>query len=148
MASHIGNEAGFDRLLDNLADGFGRDERFKANQAGAKQFEKIMKPKVPYRYTMRKGETIHLRDSLITVKNPNGSVVVGFTKKGAKGYIGRILNDGWTPKTPGGRKLTSTYQRVEGKHFWESTQREANGQVSKAIYDSLKDSMDKKVMDK
>lgn len=148
MASRIDNEAKFDRLLDNLADGFGRDERFKANQAGAKKFAKLMKPKVPYRYTMRKGEAVHLRDSLITVENPNGSVVVGFTKRGAKGYIGRILNDGWTPKAPGGRKLKSSYDHVAGRHFWESTQREAKGQVSEAIYSSLKASMDKKVTGK
>lgn len=145
MASRIENEASFDRLLDNLADGFGRDERFKANKAGAEKFEKIMKPKVPYRYALRKGETVHLRDSLISVENANGSVVVGFTKKSMKGYIARILNDGWQPKVPYGRNKKSSYDKVEGKHFWEETQREAKGQVSKAVYGSLKQSMDKKV---
>lgn len=145
MANRIENEGSFDRLLDNLADGFGRDERFKANKAGAEQFEKVMKPKVPYRYALRKGESVHLRDSLITVENANGSIVVGFTKKGMKGYIGRILNDGWQPKAPYGRSKKSNYDRVEGKHFWEETQREAKGQVAKAVYGSLKQSMDKKV---
>ena len=145
MASRIENEADFDRLLDNLADGFGRDERFKANKAGAEQFEKIMKPKVPYRSALRKGEAVHLRDSLIHVENANGSVVVGFTKKSMKGYIARILNDGWQPKPPGGRGKKSDYDKVEGKHFWERSQREAKGQVAKAVCGSLKQSMDKKV---
>lgn len=145
MASHVDNEAGFDALLDRMADGFGRDARFKANQAGAEQFKKIMSPHVPYRYNLRKGEAVHLRDSLIMVENPNGSVMVGFTKKGNKGYIGRILNDGWTPKPPGTRKLTSTYEHVEGKHFWENAQREAKDQVARRVYGVLKQEMDKKV---
>lgn len=145
MASHISNEASFDHLLDDLADGFGREERFQANKAGAKKFAQIMKPKVPYRFNLRKGETAHLRDSLINVENANGSVDVGFTKKSMKGYVARIINDGWIPKPPGGRAKQSNYDPVAGKHFWEATQREAKGEVGKAVADSLKATMDKKV---
>ncbi|WP_262344188.1 hypothetical protein [Lactiplantibacillus plantarum] len=32
-----------------------------------------------------------------------------------------------------------------GKHFWETTQREAKGQVGKAVVEQLKTAMDKKV---
>lgn len=145
MASHISNETSFDHLLDDLADGFGREERFQANKAGAKKFVKIMKPKVPYRFNLRKGETAHLRDSLINVEHANGSVDVGFTKKSMKGYVARIINDGWIPKPPGGRAKQSNYEPVAGKHFWEATQREAKGEVGKAVAASLKATMDKKV---
>ncbi|UVW17998.1 phage tail protein [Levilactobacillus brevis] len=145
MASQISNEASFDQLLDNLADGFGREERFQANEAGAKEFVRIMKPKVPYRFNLRKGETAHLRDSLINVEHANGSVDVGFTNKSMKGYIARIINDGWTPKPPGGRAKKSNYEPVAGKHFWEETQREAKGKVGEAVANQLKSAMDKKV---
>ncbi|MCT3589316.1 phage tail protein [Levilactobacillus brevis] len=145
MASQIKNEASFDRLLDDLADGFGRKERLQANQAGAKQFEKVIRPKVPYRYALRKGESVHLRDSLISVENENGSAEVGFTKKSMKGYIARIVNDGWQPKAPYGRNKTSSYDRVPGQHFWEKAQQEAKGKVAEAVATSLKKSMDKKV---
>lgn len=145
MASHISNETSFDHLLDDLADGFGRVERFQANKAGAKKFAQIMKPKVPYRFNLRKGETAHLRDSLINVEHANGSVDVGFTKKSMKGYVARIINDGWIPKPPGGRAKQSNYDPVAGKHFWEATQREAKGEVGKAVAASLKATMDKKV---
>ncbi len=137
MANRVKNEANFDEFLEHLAKGLTAEQRAKANEAGAKAFIDIMKPKVPKREDIK--ESAHLRDSLIEVENPNGSVEVGFTKKGGKGYIGRILNDGWTPKPPGGRKLKSHYAPVAGLHFWEQTIIEAKGQVSKAVYAEIKD---------
>ncbi|HIW90010.1 MAG TPA: phage tail protein [Candidatus Ligilactobacillus excrementipullorum] len=140
MPNEIKNEEEFDRILDNLADGFGREERFKANQAGAEVFKRIMKPKVPYS-VLRKNEKVHLRDSLITEEHANGSVDVGFTKKGAKGYIGRFQNDGWDVVDRNGQQ----HSHVAGKHFWEETQQEARGKVGTAVAAQLKRSMDRKV---
>lgn len=140
MANKIENEAEFDRILDELADGFGREERFKANEAGAKVFRHILKPKVPYS-VLRKSEKVHLRDSLITEPHANGSVDVGFTKKGAKGYIGRFQNDGWDVVDRKGKR----HSHVAGKHFWEESEREAKGKVGAAVAHELKKSMDRKV---
>lgn len=144
MANEIKNETSFDHFLDSLAAGLSVDERAKANKAGAQKFIDIMKPKVPKRTNIK--ETNHLRDSLIELVNPNGSVEVGFAKKDGKGFVARILNDGWTPKPPYSRGKKSSYAKVAGKHFWEATESEARGVVAKAVYGSLKETISKKAI--
>ena len=140
MANKIENEAEFDKILDNMSSGFSHEERFGANKAGAKVFHRILKPKVPYS-VLRKNEKVHLRDSLINEEHANGSVDVGFTKKGAKGYIGRFQNDGWDVVDRKGKQ----HSHVAGKHFWEEAESEAKGKVGAAVAKELKKSMDQKV---
>lgn len=141
MANEIKNEASFDHILDNLAQGFGHMEKIAANEAGAETFAQIMKPKIPESTKLRKGEKVHLRDALLKVEQPNGAVNVGFTSESNKGYIGRFQNDGWTPKDKSGK----TYVPVVGKHFWEATQREAKGKVGAAVSSVIKQELDRKV---
>ncbi|MCG0678435.1 Phage head-tail joining protein [Lactiplantibacillus plantarum] len=144
MANEIKHADSFEHILDTMAEGFGREEKLKANAAGADQFIKIMKPKIPLgklRKVHGHAEKAHLRDSLIAVDHPNGSVNVGFTAKDEKGYIARFQNDGWDVVDRNGSK----HGHVSGKHFWETTQREAKGQVGKAVVEQLKTAMDKKV---
>ncbi|MFT8406643.1 phage tail protein [Liquorilactobacillus nagelii] len=141
MAKEVKNAESFEKILDTLASGFGREEKLKADNAGADVFVKIMKPKIPESTKLRKNEHVHLRDSLIKVEHPNGSVSVGFTAKGEKGYIGRFQNDGWTVKDRNGQ----SHSTIVGKHFWESTQTEAKGKVGTAVAKQLKKAMDKKV---
>ncbi|TLQ03647.1 phage tail protein [Pediococcus stilesii] len=141
MPNEIKNADSFESTLDALAEGFGRKERFEANEAGAEKFKSIMKPKVPVSVRVRKGEHVHLRDSLVTDEHANGAVDIGFTAKGQKGYIARFQNDGWDVKDRNGKN----HSHIEGKHFWEETQREAKGEVGKTVINSLRKSMDRKV---
>lgn len=139
MSSSIENEEHFDHILDSLASGFSRSERLKANKAGAKKFEEIMKPKVPYDPHRKKGT--HLRDTLVTVEKENGDTETGFTAKGHKGYIARFQNDGWDATDRNGQ----THKHVPGKHFWEESQAEAKGKVIEAVKDVVVEEMDRKV---
>ncbi|MDN7145268.1 phage tail protein [Liquorilactobacillus mali] len=139
MANEVKNSDSFERILDDLAQGFGTSERLAANTAGADVFVSIMKPKVPKRSGV--DEKIHLRDALIKVPHANGSVDVGFSSKSDKGYIGRFQNDGWTVKDKTGK----IHSHVPGKHFWEETQNEAKGKVGQAVAEVLKAEMNKKV---
>lgn len=145
MSSEIKNADSFERILDNLAGGFDKKDKIFANEAGAKVFVETMKPKIPYRSKLRNvhghAEKSHLRDSLIEVKHSNGSVHVGFTSKGEKGYIGRFLNDGWDVKDKNGE----THSHVAGLDFWGDTQRDAKGKVGATVAAVLKEEMDKKV---
>lgn len=141
MANEIKNEDSFDHILDNLAQGFGHADKVLANEAGAKVFVETMKPNIRKSNHLRKGEKVHLRDALLQVPKPNGSVHIGFTSASNKGYIGRFQNDGWTPKDRNG----DTHTPVPGQHFWEKTQVEAKGVTSAAIAKVLKTSMDRKV---
>lgn len=136
MANSIENEASFDRLLDKLAKGTSVEERLAANEAGAKVFTEMLKPKIPVRTHLK--ESDHLRDSLIVNEKPNGGVVIGFSKKGSKGYVGRLLNDGWQPVGPYGRNRGGSGDRVQGLHFWETTKAEAKGLVAAAVYETLR----------
>ncbi|MEE6691400.1 phage tail protein [Lactiplantibacillus plantarum] len=116
MANDIKHADSFEHILDTMVEGFGREEKLKANAAGADQFIKIMKPKIPVgklRKVHGHAEKVHLRDSLIAVDHPNGSVNVGFTAKGEKGYIARFQNDGWDVVDRNGSK----HSHVSGKHF-------------------------------
>ncbi|MBE1727402.1 phage tail protein [Lactobacillus plantarum] len=144
MAKEVRNVDAFEHILDEMASGFGRDARRDANKAGADEFIKVMKPKIPegaLRNVHGSAEKVHLRDSLIEDEHPNGSVSVGFTAKGQKGYIGRFQNDGWDATDRNGGK----HKHVTGKHFWESSQSEARGKVGMAVARQLKSDMDKKV---
>ncbi|MBT9670684.1 phage tail protein [Secundilactobacillus kimchicus] len=136
MANKIENETSFDKLLDDLAKGTSTAQRLAANGAGAKVFIEMLKPKIPERTHFK--ESAHLRDSLIINEKPNGGVVIGFAKRGGKGYVGRLLNDGWQPVGPYGRNRGASGERVQGLHFWEYTQKEAKGVVSRAIYETLR----------
>ena len=115
----VKNAEEFERILDSLAEGIGHDERVLANKVGAEAFKKIMQPKVPVSTKTFTGKTVHLRDSLVTEQHPNGSVAVGFTAKGHKGYIGRFQNDGWDVRDRNGVQ----HSHVPGKHFWGVSQR-------------------------
>ena len=144
MTKEIRNAATFEHILDEMASGFGRDARLEANKAGADEFIKIMKPKVPVcelRNVHGHAEKTHLRDSLVEVEHPNGTVSTGFTAKDEKGYVGRLQNDGWDATDRNGRK----HKHVPGKHFWEDTQREAKGKVGQAVVKHVKSAMDEKV---
>ncbi|MFT8392395.1 MAG: phage tail protein [Liquorilactobacillus ghanensis] len=139
MPNEVKNADSFERILDTMADGFGRAERLNANKAGADVFIGIMKPKIPIRNNVK--EKIHLREALIKEEHANGSISVGFSAKSNKGYIGRLQNDGWIVKD----RNKKTHSHVSGKHFWESTQAEAKGKVGSAVVQKLKVAMDKKV---
>lgn len=139
---YIKNEDSFDKFLDNLSNGFSREEKLGVNLAAAKQFKKIMTSddRVPKRALKEK---LHVRDGFIIVQQKNGDTAVGFTKKYNKGYIARLLNDGWTQVSPGQRGK-SRGEAVEGQHFWEKTEHEAKQPVRKAMVEAAKTIIDKK----
>lgn len=134
----IENENAIEDVLDKMADGFGRSKVLKATDKGANVFINTMKPMIPKSASIRKGEHVHLRDSLVKVHHADGSTEFGFTKKGAKGYIGRFQNDGWDVVDPNG----TPHGHVEGKYFWESAQKLAKEKVKKVVDEEVKKNMD------
>ena len=137
----VKNAEEFERILDSLAEGIGHDERVLANKVGAAAFKKIMQPKVPVSTKTFTGKTVHLRDSLVTEQHPNGSIAVGFTARGHKGYIGRFQNDGWDVRDRNGIQ----HSHVPGKHFWEESVKEAKPILVTVMTNAIKQAMDKKV---
>lgn len=126
---HIQNEDHFDNILDSLAQGFDREEKNLVNKAGAEEFKKNMTSddRVPKRNDVN--EPYHIRDNFLIVEDKSGRVVVGFTSRSKKGYIARLLNDGWTPVGRGQRGKSNGNKPVAGLHFWEHTEAEAKDPV-------------------
>lgn len=90
----------FDKFLAKAAQGFTLSERKKVNKAGDKVYEEAMsnfldQHKSDRTYT---GGTEHLADTLTHEIKEDGHYEIGFSKKGKKAYVARLLNDGWRPR--------------------------------------------------
>lgn len=89
--------AGFDRFLERVGDGFTIDERKKVNKAGSKVYQSSMQTFLNEHRSDRKYQngTEHLADTLTHEITTGGKYEIGFSKKGKKAYIARLLNDGF-----------------------------------------------------
>lgn len=148
MPNEIRNEANFDRILDQLAEGFEAGDREKVNKKGMDVFESHLRPKIEnlphegptYDPAKHKPGNPRLIDTLIRDKYANGEVRIGFSKKGKKAYIGRLLNDGWDVYNGYG----GPYRHKKGAHFWEETEVESKEKVAKAMAEKAQKIIDKK----
>lgn len=142
MANQILNENNFDRIIDNLAKRWTKAERAEVNKAGEAVFTPMLKKKVDVHRTPGKGVGYpgHMADTLDNNVRYDGSVEIGFTKKGKKAYIARFLNDGWEEHNQHG----GPYGHREGEHFWEETTTEAEEPSKKAMAEAAKQVMRKK----
>ena len=103
---------GLDRFLNEHINGLTIQNRKKINKAGADVYMKNMRSFLDQHRSNNSyisGQE-HLADTL-TSKNDltNGQVDVGFSAKGKKAYIARLLNDGWESKNQYG----GPYKRVQ-----------------------------------
>lgn len=138
----VTNGDSFERKLDELASGFGTKQQSMVNKAAADKFKDVLlsDDRVPFN---DKTTGTHLRDGFLVQEKKNGTAVVGFTAESSKGYIARLLNDGWTPVGPKHRGKENNNQPVAGKHFWEKTIKEAKTPIRKVMSDKVKQIMDK-----
>ncbi|ANZ70372.1 HK97 gp10 family phage protein [Pediococcus claussenii] len=141
----ISNENDFEKVLDELSKGFDVKEKSMVNRVAAERFKEIMTSddRVPKRDDVN--EPYHIRDNFLIVEDNDGRVVVGFTAKSKKGYIARLLNDGWTPVGRGQRGKSNGNKPVAGLHFWERTESEAKNPVRKVMIDKASSIMKRKV---
>ncbi|MEJ6358711.1 hypothetical protein WJM93_15495 [Lactiplantibacillus plantarum] len=116
----------FESSLSKLSSGLSKQERLVINNAGANEFERIIKPKIPKRKNT--DEDVHLVDTLEHDELPNGSINVGFSKAGKKAYIGRLLNDGWDKRHKDG-----SYKHINGLHFFEQADVESREPLEAAM---------------
>lgn len=160
MARAIFNEHAMDNALNALGKKFTPKERRYINRQGISPFAKALKDNVK---SGDKGTSKFLRPSYIakygeseaqkhkdrndlssaidTNYTPTNGVEVGFTKKSKKAYIGRLLNDGWDVRNKRGGPWT----HVEGEHYWENTQNQADKAVKKAEAEALKRVMENRM---
>ena len=82
-----------------------------------------------------------MADTLVKNVKKDGSIEVGFSKKGNKAYIARFINDGWQSHNQYG----GPYKYIPGEHYWESTEEETHDAVIKAMTQAAKAVMDKRV---
>lgn len=89
--------AGFDDYLRKNGDGLTIDERKKVNKVGAKIYENAMQTFLDHHRSDRvyQNGTEHLADTLTHEITTGGKYEIGFSKKGKKAYIARLLNDGF-----------------------------------------------------
>ena len=99
MADGLTNN-NFDEFLERMDKGFTLSERKKVNKVGDKVYEKAMHQFLDAHKSNRiyKDGTEHLADTLTHEIKEDGHYEIGFSKKGKKAYIGRLLNDGWRPR--------------------------------------------------
>lgn len=138
----VKNGDSFERKLDELASGFSAKQKLMVNKAAANKFKDVLlsDDRVPFN---DKTTGTHLRDGFLVQERKDGTAVVGFTAESSKGYIARLLNDGWTPVGPNHRGQESNNQPVAGKHFWEKTIKEAKAPIRKAMSNKAKQIVDK-----
>lgn len=99
MDNGIAND-NFDKFLARVGKGFTLDERKKVNKAGDKVYEEAMQNFLNSHkssHTYLKG-TQHLADTLTHEIREDGHYEIGFSRKGKKAYVARLLNDGWRPR--------------------------------------------------
>ena len=132
----IENEAQMDNLLKELGKGIPISIKLAMNQNAMRPFKDVLKPKIEAHRTSDDDLKVppHMADTLIIQKDKKtGKVSIGFSKPGKKAYIARFLNDGWDVKNQYG----GPYKRVEGLHYWESTESESKEAVTEAMKESL-----------
>ncbi|KRN13826.1 hypothetical protein EFQ23_04815 [Limosilactobacillus fermentum] len=95
MTSH-----GFDDFLNDLEKKITVNNRRKINKAGADVYEKSMQQFLDEhrRSVVYLNGQQHLADTLTHEIQNNGAYEIGFSRKGKKAYIARLLNDGWDVK--------------------------------------------------
>lgn len=142
--SEILNEDNFDRAIDNISKSWTMQERTFVNNTGMGAFYPVLKTKVDaHKAPTRKpvGYPEHMADTLVKNVKKDGSIEVGFSKKGKKAYIARFINDGWQSHNQYG----GPYKYIPGEHYWESTEEETHDAVIKAMTQAAKAVMDKRV---
>lgn len=107
------------------------EQRKRITKAGAKVYKQALKKNTPQ---SNHKENKHVVDSLKqrTDATTGNSSVFFSTQKGAKGYIARLLNDGYM--SHGGKGKTShTVKFIPGRHFVELTYLETKANIFKAM---------------
>lgn len=94
----------FDKVLADLSDGLTLEEHKRVNKVGDKIYERAMQQFLDSHKSDRvyKKGTEHLADTLTHEIKDDGSYEIGFSKKGKKAYVARLLNDGWRPRNQHG----------------------------------------------
>lgn len=143
MANEIVNEQNMDRVLNQLGKTFSEKEAWEINGAAMRPFETTFKNNLSavHDAPLKKDEVAHLKDTLVVNKVRGGDVEIGFSRKGKKSYIGRLLNDGWDVRNQHG----GPYVHKEGLHYWEKTETSTESEVKKAELSALKQVMRKRV---
>lgn len=89
---------GLEKFIERADKALSLQGRKKVNRAGAKVYKKNMEAFTNAHRSNRVYLTgqQHLADTVTTKTDASiGEVSIGFSKAGKKGYIARLLNDGW-----------------------------------------------------
>lgn len=132
---------GLDKWLDDHINGFSVTQRRKVNKAGSDIYEGSMQRflnehKTPRVYKNKQ----HLADTLTHEISNDGHYEVGFSKKGKKAYIARLLNDGWDVKNQYGGPYTHA-QPPEWHDFFSKIGDEKDQAMAKAMVNEAKRQM-------
>ena len=113
MPNEITNH-GLDDWLEEHENGFTVSQRRKINKAGSDVYEHALQAFLnQHRSTRNLGaDEQHLADTLTHEIANDGHYEVGFSKKGKKAYIARLLNDGWDSRNQFNRH-GAPYRHVE-----------------------------------
>lgn len=90
----------FDKFLEQMSGGLTLTERREVNKAGDKVYEDAMQRFLDAHKSdhVYKDGTEHLAETLTHEIKEDGHYEIGFSRKGKKAYIARLLNDGWHPR--------------------------------------------------
>ncbi|KAJ80416.1 phage protein, HK97 gp10 family [Enterococcus faecalis] len=118
------------------------EQKKRITKAGAKVYKKALKENTP---TSGHKENKHVVDSLKqSTDGATGNSSVFFSaKKGDKGYIARLLNDGYM--SHGGKgKSAHTVKFIPGRHFVETTYLETQPKILEAMKQAYDEEMRRK----
>lgn len=136
----------FDKVLENAE--LTLQERRNVNRVGDKIYESAMNAflkdhESKNNYT---DGTQHLADTLTHEIKEDGHYEIGFSKKGKKAYVARLLNDGWEPRNQyGGPYGHAPKKEVEWKDFIHRIGENNDTAMGKAMAEKAKEYMDKKM---
>lgn len=135
----------FDQFLEQVGNGFTREERKQVNHEGDRVYEMAMSQFLQQHRTptVYKNGTEHLADTLTHEVKPDGGYEIGFSEKGKKAYIARLLNDGWESRNQYGGPYRHV-QPPEWHDFIAKIGKENDEKMGKEMANRAKGIMDRK----